>query len=248
MRECSIIGIIPARGGSKRLPKKNIIPLLGKPVITYTIKAAKESGVFNKIIVSTDDNEIADIAKKYGADAPFVRPKELATDTAHTPPVIEHAVRWVEKYKGKVDVVVTLEPSSPLRKARHIKDAVKLFLDSDVNSVISMSDAFPPQWIFRTKDNKLIPAVRDKPGNPFNYESQELTKWYKPNGVIYVTNREFLRKNSSVVDPNSCKIIITDEESSKDLDTKMDVPIIEEILKKRKKEFAKTFAKYGKGM
>ena len=122
------IAIIPARGGSKRLPNKNKLPLAGKPLITWTIEAALESQLFDLVLVSTDSQDIANISANSGAIVPFLRPAELATDTATTNDVISHMVKWVESKYREVARVTLLQPTSPLRNANHIKEAMDLII------------------------------------------------------------------------------------------------------------------------
>ncbi len=115
-----ILGVITARGGSKGIPRKNIKDLKGQPLIAYTIKAAQESGIFDRLIISTDDSEIAEVAKKYGVTAPFTRPAELAQDATPHLPVMQHAVKWLQdKENYRPDFVSILQPTAPLRQAWH---------------------------------------------------------------------------------------------------------------------------------
>ncbi|MDP2676985.1 MAG: acylneuraminate cytidylyltransferase family protein [bacterium] len=139
-----ILGIITARGGSKSIPRKNIKLLLGKPLIFYTIDAAQKSGVFDRLILSTDDTEIADIAKQYGCEVPFMRPRELAEDVTQHMPVIQHAVTWLKDNEGYAsDYVMILQPTSPLRQSLHIQEAAVLIEKTNADSVLSV--AFVPE-------------------------------------------------------------------------------------------------------
>src|SRR3989338_7151887 len=130
-----ILGIIPARGGSKSVPRKNIKELGGKPLIGWTIDAAKASGVLDRIILTTDDNEIAGVGKQSGVEVPFMRPKELAEDKTPTLPVLQHAVEWLKEHERYYpDAVMLLQPTAPFRQAEHIEDAVTLFEQSGADS------------------------------------------------------------------------------------------------------------------
>lgn len=229
-----VLGVILARGGSKGVPGKNIRPLNGKPLITYAIEAAKQSKLLNKFIISTDDNEIAKIAKENGAEAPFKRPAKLATDTAHTPDVILHAVEFLEKQGEKYDLVVTLQPTSPLRNEKHIDEGIRKAIDTGVDSVVSVKDAFPPWWLWKM-DGEKASLVLDHEENPFNLERQQLPKTYQSNGAIYVTKVNFLKKTISLVNPENSSLIIMDEISSLDIDTEIDFIIIENMLKNQKR-------------
>ena len=130
MNPKKVVAIIPARGGSKGLPRKNIRMLAGKPLIAYPIEAAKKSPLIQRVIVSTDDQEIATVAKQYGAEVPFLRPPELATDDATTESVLRHAVVWLEEHeKISVDIVVFLQPTDIFRKSWMIKEVIQRLLD-----------------------------------------------------------------------------------------------------------------------
>src|SRR3989344_6947509 len=135
-----ILGIITARGGSKGIPGKNIKPLLGRPLIEYTVEAAQKSGMFDsavggRLILSTDDEAIAKVAKNLGVEVPFIRPKELAEDKTPHLQVLQHAVKWLkEKENYESDAVMILQPTAPLRQAHHIKEAVELFQKTGADS------------------------------------------------------------------------------------------------------------------
>ena len=133
-----IIGLIPARGGSKGVPRKNIRQVAGKPLIAYTIECAKKCTLIDHVVVSTDDNEIADISKKLGAEIPFIRPRELALDTTPTLPVMQHAVEVLEDiYEESVELVVLLEPTGPLKTVRYVEGAIKMQKESECDAVVS---------------------------------------------------------------------------------------------------------------
>src|SRR3989338_1201278 len=123
-----ILGIIPARGGSKSIPRKNIKPLGGKPLIAWTIDAAEQAAVFDRIILTTDDEKIAAVGKQRGIEVPFLRPKELAEDATPTLPVLQHAVQWLKEHEQyEPDAIMLLQPTAPFRQASHIQEAVKVF-------------------------------------------------------------------------------------------------------------------------
>jgi CMP-N-acetylneuraminic acid synthetase len=150
----NVIAIIPARGGSKGIPRKNIRLLAGKPLIAYTIEAAFTSKM-DKVIVSTEDEEIAEISKKYGAEV-IERPKGLAKDETPTIDVIFHVLEILKAKNYNPDIVVLLQPTSPLRNAEDIYNAIKLFLDSDCESVVSVCEVeHPPYWSFEIEEAYL---------------------------------------------------------------------------------------------
>lgn len=185
------IAIIPARGGSKRLPGKNIKLLAGKPMIAWTIEAAIESQVFDHIFVSTDDQEIAEISKRYGAEVPFLRPVELATDEATTNDVVTHLVEWYETEYGKqVSTVAILQPTSPLRNAQHIKEAMQLMREKSAKAVVSVCELeYPIQFC-----NQLGPGgSMDGFIKTENIKrTQDLKPYYKLNGAIYIFKKKYV--------------------------------------------------------
>ena len=231
----NIVAVIPARGGSKGVPKKNLKLLNGKPLIVYTIEAAVKCKLINRVICSTDDEEIATIAKEFGAEVPFLRPKELSTDTAHTPPVIEHTVNYLEEKDGlKVDLVITLQPTSPLREHFHITEAINKFFQGDYDALISIKTGYPPWWMFKAEGDKLLPFASLGSGvNPYNLERQQLPPAYEVNGAIYITKRDFLKRENSIISKDNCGFIIMDQETSLDIDTLTDFMVVEEVMKKK---------------
>jgi CMP-N,N'-diacetyllegionaminic acid synthase len=192
MKKHTVLGIITARGGSKGIPGKNIKPLLGKPLIAYTIEAALQSKALDRLILSTDDEGIAEVAKKYGCDVPFMRPKELAEDNTPHLPVMQHAVNWLKDHEGHApDYVMILQPTSPLRQAFHIQEAVELIRSSGADSVLSVAEV--PEHF-----NSRKTMIADKDGmlkliHPFDapiYQRiarrQDLQKEYWSVGSIYL--------------------------------------------------------------
>lgn len=193
----NILGLIPARGGSKGVPGKNIKSLAGKPLILYTIEAALASSLAT-CIVSTDDPAIAKIAKNAGASVPFMRPEELATDTAKSLDVVKHALLLMEEREGRrFDAVMLLQPTAPFRNSGDIDFAIQLLesnpLADSVISVVNV-EAHHPARMKYIEDGRLV-----DPSFAEAYESQnrqELTPMYIRNGAIYLTKRESLLNNS----------------------------------------------------
>lgn len=137
----NILGIIPARGGSKGIPRKNIALLAGKPLLSYTCQAALGSLKLNRVILNTDDQEIAELGRNYGVDAPFLRPENLAGDDIPILPVISHTLRWLEKEQGyTTDLIVLLQPTSPFRRSDHIDSALDTYLNSDADTLVSVEE------------------------------------------------------------------------------------------------------------
>jgi CMP-N-acetylneuraminic acid synthetase len=194
-----IIAIIPARGGSKGLPGKNIKPLLGKPLIAWTIEQAKRSKFIDKLIVSTDSQKIAKVAKKYGAEVPFLRPEKYAKDNSPTSEAIIHALDWFEKRGEKFDIIVLLEPTSPLRKDGDIDNAIELFIKNirKADALISIGEVHLENPFLIKKIDKLG-YVKNflKISNKISLR-QYLPKVYFPYGVIYLSKVNLFKKHKS---------------------------------------------------
>jgi len=185
-----ILGVIPARGGSKGIPHKNIRDMQGKPLIAHTIEKAKQSRYIDRLIVSTDDPKIADVARSYGAEVPFLRPAELASDSSRAIDAIKHALVTMEDLdRKKYEYIVYLEPTSPNRSAKDIDDATDLFLHSDADSLASVVEAtqYHPILMKTIENGYLKPIYKDEPeGMP----RQEYTpKAYMRNGAVYIFRR-----------------------------------------------------------
>lgn len=225
-----MIAIIPARLGSKRLPRKNILSLCGKPLIAYTIEAALDSGSINDIYVSTDDDAVAEIAQSYGVHVPFLRPDYLGADTTSTEDVCEHMLGFLTR-ETDIDVssFMFLQPTSPLRTAVHIKGAVKVFEEMNADSVVSVTRfAHPLEWALDAVNGVLVPF--DSEG--LNKRSQECKVRYHPNGAIFVFNTKFFSKRVGRYGNRSFPYVM-DRSCSVDIDTKEDFELAEYLLKKR---------------
>ena len=149
-----LLALIPARGGSKRLPKKNILDLLGKPMISWSIEAALGSKFIDKVIVSTDDKEISDIAENYGVSAPFLRPAELSEDDTSSIDVALHALSEIEQSDIDYHYILLLQPTSPLRKSFHIDSAVNLFIEKSADAIVSVTEMeHPIEWVGEISDD-----------------------------------------------------------------------------------------------
>jgi len=177
------VAVIPARGGSKRIPRKNIKKFNGKPIIAYSIEAALKSNCFNQVVVSTDDAEIAEIAKKYGANVPFIRPAELSDDYAGTTSVVKHAVEQLEKGKNFIDNVCCLYPTAPFIQPKIIAKAFQQLQISKSDYCFSATNfASPVQRAFQiTRDNKVSMAYPEY----FDTRSQDLEEFYHDAGQFY---------------------------------------------------------------
>lgn len=228
-----ILGIIPARGGSKGIPGKNVKLLAGKPLIYYTIKAAQKGKLLDYFLVSTDDKKIADVAQRYGAEVPFLRPAELARDETKTLLVLLHALDWAEKSKNcRFDYILTLQPTSPLRTSQDIDKSIILATENPTtDSVVSVFDlGFPPQKIKKIIANELIDYYEHEIIGTRRQEYS--TQVYKRNGAIYLTKRDTLLDKNSVF---GSKIIpyVMPIERSVDIDTIFDFELAEFLIKKQ---------------
>ena len=227
----NIVGIIHARGGSKRIPLKNIKRLNGKPLIAYIIEAALKSAQMNRVIVSSDHPEIIKISKEYGAHVPFVRPADISEDVP-SERVTQHAVRYLETEENNpVDIAVTLQPTTPFCLPSDIDGCIDLAKEIDTDSAWSGYEITErPEWMF----------YRDKKGFASNFldskisgdigVSQNLSKLYIPNGGIYATKRDALFKQNAIICKNS-KIWIMPWERSIDIDEPFDFVVAQIVGK-----------------
>lgn len=212
------IAIIPARGGSKRIPKKNIKDFFGKPLITYSIEAALKSNLFEKVIVTTDDEEIAAIAKQYGAEVPFLRPKELSDDFTGTTDVVNHAVDYLENLGESYEYICTIYATAPFIHIKYLTEGYEALKNSDaVNSFSATSMPFPIQRTF-----KLDESRRCKMFTPEHYmtRSQDLEEAYQDAGQFYWSNRERqLQSDNTVVFSDISIPVILPRYLVQDIDT-----------------------------
>ncbi len=226
-KEKTILGIITARGGSKGLPRKNLKPLCGKPLIAWTIEQALASKYLDKVIVSTDDEEIAEISKQFGAEVPFMRPKELATDEAKSVDVVLHAVNFLESMGEHFDIIVLLQPTSPLRTTEDIDNAIESFNENNCESLVSVYEA-PHSlfWSFDIKGGYLEPFL----GKEYlNKRRQDLPKLYLPNGAIYISTKDSIENYRGFLTDNIHPYIMPPERSI-DVDTELELKLCETLL------------------
>lgn len=215
-----ILALIPARGGSKRLPGKNIRLLGGKPLIAWTIESAQRSQVTCDILVSTDDSSIAEVAAKLGAMVPWLRPAELATDTATSMDVVLHAMDWYETNHGVIDGLILLQPTSPFRKAETICQAAEIFATNGLRPVVSMSPAcVHPAWCFQVERDSLTPVFG---WDAIKSCSQDLPVIYTLNGAIYLAAPKFLRQYQTFLTADTWPMIINSLMEALDIDTDWD--------------------------
>lgn len=223
----TFLAIIPARGGSKRLPRKNVLDLNGKPLIVWTIEAGLNSKYIDKIIVSSDDDEILEISKNFGAET-IKRPDELASDTATTFDAIKHTIDNLEKY----DYIVLLQPTSPLRNEKHINEAIELLENKNADAVVSVCEMdHSPLWSNTLpEDGNMSNFLRDE---VLNKRSQDLDKYYILNGAIYICKTENLLEEKNFFLKDNIFAYIMDRKSSVDIDEKIDFSVAQFILEKK---------------
>jgi CMP-N,N'-diacetyllegionaminic acid synthase len=229
-----IIGIIPARGGSKGIPKKNIYPLCGKPLIAYTIEAAKRSRYLTRTILTSDSEEIIRVALQYSLEAPFVRPKELARDDTPALPVITHAVNWLEQKESyRPDFIVLLQPTSPLRDSKHIDEALGRLVKSDADSIVSVIRVphnYNPYSVMRLEKGYLKPWLEY---DELNNMRQRKPVFLARNGAaIYAFTYECLMRKRSLYGDKILAYEMS-REASVDIDDIFDLKICEMLLRDR---------------
>lgn len=228
----SILALIPARGGSKGLRGKNIRPLAGKPLIGFSIEAARKATRVERILVSTDDPEIARVARSLGADVPFLRPPELAQDDSPDWPVFEHALTWLERHEeDRPEVIVHLRPTAPFRLARHVDESVDLLLaHPEADSVRSVCLApHTPYKMWRIEQGKLVPLLGSEATELYNLPRQGLPPVYWQNASVDVVRRSTLLEQRSMTGRVILPYVM-DERYSVDLDTELDFMAAEAIL------------------
>lgn len=230
-----IIAVIPARGGSKRIPRKNIKLLAGKPLIVYAIETALKSSYLDRVIVSTEDKEIAGVAKKYGAEIPFMRPMELATDTATSLSVLQHAVRFLEKNENyKPDLIVLIQPTSPLILPEDIDKTIEQAVESNSNSCTTLCEIKErPEWMYLIGKNRTRIFLKQKIQKA---RIQDLPKIFRLNGAVYVIKRDILMRKNKILDNANLAAVIMPKERSIDIDEPIDFEITEFLMDKYAKK------------
>jgi CMP-N-acetylneuraminic acid synthetase len=221
-----ILAIIPARGGSKGIPRKNVKPLAGKPLIGWTIEAALQAQGIDRLIVSTEDEEIASVAKQFGAEVPFMRPLALAQDdTPGIAPVL-HAIERLPEFNW----VLLLQPTSPLRSVADIKSIIGLCREKLVSSAASITEVIKhPFWMYRRDEHQhLQPLI---PNRPDIAQRQDLPPAYALNGALYLARADWLIQNKRFIGPKTLGYVMP-EERSVDLDTPMDWQWVEFLMER----------------
>lgn len=223
----NILALICARGGSKRIPKKNIKQMCGKPLIAWSIEAAIKSKSVNKVVVSTDDLGITSVAQKYGAEVPFTRPPELSLDTDGLEPVIRHAVEWLQDHQSyRADIIVFYPPTNPLKRAEDIDESVQILTEFNADSVVAVSNANGnnnPHWILKRENNGDIKLATGEPLRNIIDRSQDLpSNYYIRNDVLYTLKPKNLYQQSPSLYGDKVKLLIMDEIFNTDINSPED--------------------------
>ncbi|MGM8213705.1 acylneuraminate cytidylyltransferase family protein [Virgibacillus sp. W0430] len=223
----TILAIIPARGGSKGVPRKNIKKLAGKPLIAWTIEEAKKSKYIDRLIVSSEDKEIINVAKQYRCEVPFVRPKELALDDTPGIDPILHALEQFPSY----DYIVLLQPTSPLRTVNDIDNAIETAIENNGIAVVSVTvSENTPYWMFKLDKNNKMKSFLEN--NKLPIRRQDLSKAYMLNGAIYVSGTEKLIQQRAFIQSETIAYIMP-KERSYDIDSELDFKMCELLLSEK---------------
>ena len=229
MGEKNVLAIIPARGGSKGIPGKNIREFAGKPLIVHSIEASLKCPLVNRTVVSTDDDKIAEISKAHGAQI-IKRPDELAADTSLVIDAMKHAVLKVEEEGEDVDIVLLLEPTSPFRRAQDLEKCVQVLLEDKADSVATFTDSHvSPNRLWRVSEDIVEPYIKGAvPWLP----RQKQPKAYELTGQVYALSRKILFENEGSISTLSGRIfpVITPRETALDIDTEFDFVMAEKVM------------------
>lgn len=237
--KCSILAIIPARGGSKGMPGKNLARTDGIPLIRYTIDVAKKSKYIDKIIVSTDDHSIADFAVESGIAVPFLRPKKFAKDSSPTSDAVLHAIEWLEKHNQTFDILLLLEPTSPLRKDTDIDAAIELFIKNydHADALVSVGEVHMEHpYITKRIDHGFVKPLF--PDLPTFHQRQQLPKVYFPYGVIYISKVATYKKAKTFYQEKTIPYYI-ERWQNYEVDDLYDLLCIERIMSNRQNQYLK---------
>ncbi|NUM25118.1 MAG: acylneuraminate cytidylyltransferase family protein [Candidatus Buchananbacteria bacterium] len=212
-----ILAVIIARGGSKSIPGKNLLDFKGKPLVAWPIELAKSVSQIDRVIISTDSADIAETAKKYGAEVPFMRPAELATDDAPTLPVLQHAVKFLEENQNfKADIILLFYPTSPMLSRSRVEEALLMLESSDCNSVVSVVEDHGRFWE-KTEGAFKVFYPKDR------LNRQYFQPLYRENGAIYFSRYVVLMNQNKIIDESAVKLLVMAPDESVDIDNWADL-------------------------
>jgi len=232
IKDKKLLALIPARGGSKAIPDKNIKNLNGKPLIAWTIEAARKSRYIDKVVVSTDDDEIMTIAKKYGSEAPFKRPKELASDNAKMMDVVIHCIKFFQNSGEEYDIIILLQPTAPLRSTYDIDRAIGYFVKKKAQAVISVvACEHSPQWAgVLPHDHNMKNFI---PENIREKNRQEIKAFHRINGAVYLADIDFIMHKRDWYGTKTFAYVMK-RENSVDIDNLFDFMLAEFIMNRKR--------------
>lgn len=216
-----VLGLIPARAGSKEIPGKNMRLLAGRPLLFYTADAAQRSGVIDRLVLSTDSEEIAEVGRSLGVEVPFIRPSELATDAAPMLPVVQHAVRQLEAAGWKPEVVVVLQPTAPLRTPEHIQRALEMLELTGADSIVSVVQVphqYSPEYVMRIESGRLVNYLKESASVT---RRQDTEATYSRDGTVYAVKRDVVLEEDSLYGED-CRPLVLSPDESVNLDTHED--------------------------
>ena len=229
------LGVIPARGGSKGIPKKNIRAMNGKPLIVYTIEAANaaiEAGALDRCIVSTDSTEIAEISRNFGAEVPFIRPDYLSGDTIKSVDVILHALEFMEEQGEHYDAVITLQPTSPLRTSLDLIEGIRMFDEKSSDSLIAVYEDVKANGFNYYRMGPNHEGLAEHKEHNTGIRRQEMKPMYVRNGALYISSIELLKERKLIIGDVPL-LYVMPKERSIDVDSMMDFAYIEMIMKSK---------------
>jgi CMP-N-acetylneuraminic acid synthetase len=226
------LGIVPARGGSKAIPRKNLAVVANKPLIAWTVDVAMESDSLDRLVISTDDPEIAEIGKEFGAEAPFLRPAELATDTSTSMDVVLHVIEWFDVHENyRPDYILLLQPTSPLRTVTDIRQSIELLLAKQGDSLVSVCETHQhPLWMKGVNEEGRLVDLCQQSAVPAR--RQDLPAVFALNGAIYLALRTFLLSERIFISDRTYAYVMP-ENRSLDVDTPWDLHLADLILRDR---------------
>lgn len=229
-----IVAIIPARGGSKGLVNKNRVFLKGKPLIAYSIEAAQQSGIIKRIIVSTDDEEIAAVARKRGAEVPFIRPKELSQDSTPTLPVLKHTIQWLRENENyDPEIVICLFPTYPLRSTEDIENTIKKLVETNAESACTICEVEEnPCWATRLENDRTFfdeMSMMINKGKKMIQSRQELPKFYRFGNTAAVKTDVLMKLNHHYLSKDN-RAVVVEKRRCLDIHTPIDIKIAEVLM------------------
>ena len=229
-----VLGLIGARGGSKGVPRKNLVEVAGKPLISYTFEEAAKSAGLDRIVLTTDDEEIAALARSMHVEVPFLRPEHLATDAAVMADVVMHALDWLKKEEDySADAILLLQPTSPLRRVEHIDEALALYEREEADSLVSLSEPQEHPWDMVYMENERMKFALDKYEDLTNRQTYKT--FYYINGAIYITRLNLFRSDKNFWGGRVVPYYM-DTLDSIDVDTESDLVIADCLLRRRREQ------------